>query len=146
MRSGGTPNLHIRFVEHFVAHGVYQCHLRIHQLRDILIAGRNDTAHTGLSGLLGQRADDIVGFNAIDDQHRPTHRANAGMQRLDLHRQIRRHGRPVRFIVGIQFIAESFTFCIKHARAIIGLVILVQAPQHIEHAMNCAGRFIVMIT
>ena len=67
------------------------------------------------------------------------------MQRRDLRCQIIRHGRAVRLVFRIQVITKSLAFCIKHARAIIGLVILVQTAQHVENAMNRTGRLIAVV-
>jgi len=67
------------------------------------------------------------------------------MQRLDLLRQVSRHGRAMGLILRIPVIAEGFSFCVKYAQAIIRRAILTQTAQHVEHAVDRARRFAVTI-
>ena len=134
-----------RFIECFVTHGIDQCHLRIHQLRNVFIAGRNYATHVFALGLFSQCTNHIICFHPFNDQHRPAHGVYALMQRRELRHQIVRHGRTMRFIFCIEIVTESLAFCIKYAGAIMSLVILVQTPQHVEHAINRASRFVFAV-
>ncbi len=80
-------------VEFFVAHRVDQRHMRIDQLRQILVAGRYHGIHAVPDRLHRQRADHVVGFDAFDHQDRPAHRAHRFVYRFDLPDQVVRHRR-----------------------------------------------------
>ena len=138
MRSGGTPNLASTAASSSVSlrHGIDQRDMRIDQLRHVLVAGRNDCS----------ACSRVRPVSPACRSHHPPPRLprsasasplhDALMQRLDLRRQIVRHGRAVRLVLRIQVVAESLAFCIEYAGAIMGLVILVQTAQHVEHAVN----------
>ena len=68
MRSGGDAELgeHAGFVEHLVAHRIDQGHVRVDELRQILVAGRNDHVDSLRRGLARQGADHVVGLDAVD--------------------------------------------------------------------------------
>jgi hypothetical protein len=61
-------------VEPLAAHGVHQRHLLVDQLRQVLVAGGDDGAHAVRLRLARQRADHVVGLDALDLQHRPAER------------------------------------------------------------------------
>ena len=79
------------FVERLVRHRVDERHRGLDELRHVLVAGRDDDAHAGALGLLGERADHVVGLDAVDDEQRPAHRVDRLVQRLDLEREVVRH-------------------------------------------------------
>ncbi|KGD47827.1 DNA polymerase I-3'-5' exonuclease and polymerase domain protein [Burkholderia pseudomallei] len=62
------------------------------------------------------------------------------MDRLDLQREIGRHRRAVRLVVGIQIVAEGFALGVEHARAILCTDILAHAAQHIDDSVERSGR------
>ena len=86
----------------------------IHQLRHVFIAGGDNDILLVLQRLRGQRTDDIVGLNALNDEQRQTHGADDVVDRLYLFAQLFRHGRTVGFVLGINVVAEGFSLGIKH--------------------------------
>ena len=131
-------------VEHFLVHRVDQRDVLVDELRQILVAGRNDHVETLCRGATGQGADHVVGFDARDGQDRPAERRDARVDRFDLARQIVRHGRPVGLVFGIPVVAEGFSLGIEHASLVSYVLVLrvgVEAAQHVEDAVDGAGRF-----
>ena len=63
------------------------------------------------------------------------------MDRLDLQHQIVRHRRPVGLVLIVLEVAKGLALGIKYARQMFGGVIGAQPPQHVEHAVDGAGRF-----
>jgi hypothetical protein len=106
-------------VEHFVAHGVDQPDARIHQLGEVLVAGGNHAVDAGIRRLPRQGADHVVGLDAVDHQQRPAGGADAFVQRRDLRRQIFRHRRAVRLVLGIPVVAEGLALGVEYHGAII---------------------------
>ncbi|MNN28925.1 hypothetical protein D3C81_1425080 [compost metagenome] len=128
---------HARGIEHFAAHGVDQRDLVVDQLRQVLVAGGYHRTHALLGGLARQRADHVVGLDAVDHHDRPAQRAHGLVDRLDLAGQVFRHGRAV-FLVGrIHVVAEGLALCVEHAGAILCRVIVAQLAQHVDHAVDC---------
>ncbi len=82
---------HAGDVERFIAHGIDQRYMIVDQLRKILVAGRHDRFHSMFDRLHHERADHIVGLDAVDHQDRPAKRTHGLMYRLDLARQVVRH-------------------------------------------------------
>jgi hypothetical protein len=130
---------HAGLIQCFVAHGVDQRHLAVHQLREVFIAGGDNAAPAAQCGLQCQRADHIVRLDPVHHQNIPAERGDGFMQRFYLRGEFRRHGRAVRLVLGVQIIAKGFSFGIKYASAIIGRIVSAQAPQHIQHALNRTG-------
>ena len=93
--------------------------MAIHQLRQILVAGRDHAVDAGARSLFRQRADDVVGLDAVDHQERPAGSADALVQGFDLRHQIFRHWRAVRLVVGIPVVAEGLALGIEHHGAVI---------------------------
>ena len=111
------------FVQALVRHGIDQRDVGIHQLRQVLVAGGDDAAHAGLSGLARERADDVVGLDAVDHQQRPAQRGDGLVQRLDLAHEILGHRRAVRLVFGVPFVAESLALGVENAGEIVRLVV-----------------------
>ena len=55
-------------IECFIGHRVDQRDLRIDELRNILVTGRNDGAHAALACGDGERANHVVGLDAVYHQ------------------------------------------------------------------------------
>jgi hypothetical protein len=87
----------------------------------------------------------VVGFDSVDDQQRPAHGADRVLQRLDLPYQIVRHRRTVGLVFRVRFLAKSLAFCIENTGAIIGCDLPMQAPQHVQHAVDRAGGFVLPV-
>ncbi len=75
---------HAFAVEQFVAHGIDQRDPLRHQLGEILVAGRDHHLHAARLGGMRERADHVVGLDALDHQQRPAERAHRLVDRLDL--------------------------------------------------------------
>ena len=60
------------------------------------------TSSPAAAALLRQRADDVVGLDALDAQQRQPERLDRLDQRLDLRAQVVRHRRAVRLVLGVQ--------------------------------------------
>ncbi len=60
-------------------HGIDQRDMAVHQLGHVLVAGGDHRVAPGLGGVMRQRADDIVGFDAFDAQQRQPQRFHAGV-------------------------------------------------------------------
>ena len=71
-------------VERGAGHRVDQRDSRPDQLRHVLVAGRDQDPHAGLGCAPGQRADHVVGFDALDAQHRQAERLDGLDQGLHL--------------------------------------------------------------
>ncbi len=145
LRRHAKFGVHTGNVQRLVVHGVDQNHVLVDQLREILVAGGDDAAHAIPRRLLHQRADHVVGLHAFQHQQVPAGRGDGPVQRFDLTRQVVRHRRTVRLVFGVHVVAESFAFCVKYAQAIIRRVIVAQLAQHVEHAVDRAGRFAVAV-
>ena len=143
MRSGGTPNFCSTPAASSVSLVMVLTSVTcgVDQLRDVLVAGGNDHAH---AGALGLRAP------ACRSRRRPRRRrssaaaspsrAIASCSGSICARKIVRHRRPVGLVLGIEVVAEGLALGVEHAGAIIGRVVLVQPAQHVEHAVDRAGR------
>ena len=59
---------HARAIEKRIGHRVDQRDVAVDQLCHVLVAGRDNSVERLRCGLLGQRADDIVGLDALDNQ------------------------------------------------------------------------------
>ena len=110
-------------VEHFVAHGVDPAHALVDQLGEIFVAGGNHHVHTGSAGLAGERADHIVGLDALDHQQRPAARLHGRVQRGNLHREVFGHGRAMRFVIGKPVVAKGLALGVENAGAVLRLVV-----------------------
>ena len=121
---------HAGLVEHLAAHGVHQPHLRVHQLSQILVAGGHHHLDALAAGFARQRADDVVGLDALDGEQRPAQRADARVQRLDLADEVVGHRRAVRLVVGVPLVAEGLALGVEDAGAIgdaVRLEVAIQA-------------------
>ena len=65
---------HAGHVEHGVAHGVDQPHPAVHQLRQVLVGGRDQHLLAAAGGAPGQGADHVVRLHAVDHQQRQAER------------------------------------------------------------------------
>ena len=126
LRRHAELGVHARHIQRLVAHGVDQRDMRVDQLRQVLVAGRDDTVRAILRGLLHQRANHIVRLHAIQHQQVPAGSGDGLVQGFNLLHKIFRHGGPMRLVFGIPVVAEGFTFCVEYAQVIIRRVIIAQ--------------------
>ncbi len=127
-------------VERGVGHRVDEFDAGLDQLREILVAGRHRHVDACGDGALGQRADHVVGLDAVDAQDRKTERGDDRHHRLDLRDQVFRRGLPRRLVGGIQRVAEGRPRRVLHEGGVGGLLLQDRA-QHVDHAEQRAGRF-----
>ena len=137
--------LDARDIERLVRHRVDERYLGIDELRHILVAGRNHGAHAAQRRLARKRPDHIVGLDPVHDQKRPADRTDDFVQRFYLRGKIIRHRRTIRFIFSVDFVAESLTLGVEDAGAVIGCYVFVQLAQHVQHAINRAGRLALAV-
>ena len=62
------------------------------------------------------------------------------MQRLDLFAQIFRHGWSIGFVLGIDIIAKGLAFGIENHADEIGLLVIDQLAQHVQHDIDDMRR------
>ena len=118
---------HAGFVERFVAHGVNQRNERGNELRQILVAGRNDDMDALRFGLPGQGTDHVVGFYSFDHQDRPAGGGNPLMNRLDLPHHVFGHRRAVGLVVRVPVVAKGSALGVEDAGLVGDVVCLVVA-------------------
>jgi hypothetical protein len=94
-------------------------------------------------GLHGQRADHVVGLDALDHQDRPAHVAHHLVDRLDLLAQVFRHRGARGLVLGVHIVAEGLALGVEHAGDVGGREVGAQAAQHVDHAVHRAGRVAV---
>ena len=71
----------------------------------------------------GERADHIVGLDALDHQQRPAMRAHERVQRLDLAHEIVGHRRAIRLVLGIPVVAESLARRVEDDGEVVGFLV-----------------------
>ena len=113
-------------VKQFVAHRVVPADMRIDQLRQVLVAGRNQGLDAGCRGIGGQGADHVVGLDAIDHQQRPAGGLDRGVQRFDLADHVFRHRWPVRLVFRVPVVAEGLALGIEDDGLVVCLVVAFQ--------------------
>ena len=131
--------LYASLIQTGIGHGVDQRHMRIHQLRHVFIAGGNHHFLIVLNRLIGQRADNIVGFHAVDNQQRQTHGADNLVNRFNLFAQFVRHGRAMRLVFRVNIVAEGFSFGIEHHHQLRAIKVFLQFADHTDHAFHGVG-------
>ena len=131
---------HGRHVEHLAAHRVHPQHVVVDQLREVLVASRDDGLPATRGRLHGERADHIIGLDALDHEQRPAQRAHRSVDRLDLRGEVLRHRRPMCLVLGEEVVAKGLALGVEHHRPVGTGVFTCQPPQHVDDAMQCAGR------
>ena len=124
-----------------VLHAVTHADLRIHQLRQILVAADDHRFHPTGAGLAGERADHIVGFDVWHGQQRQSHCADDCVDLVNLRAQFIRHRRAVRLVSAVKSIAKGFSRRIKHHSKIRRVVFAHEPAQHVDDSINRAGGF-----
>ena len=130
-------------VERFVAHRVDQTDVRADELRQVLVAGGHHHLDSLRRRLCRQRADDVVRLDPVDDQQRPAEGGDGAVQRLDLAHEVVGHRRPVGLVERIPVVAEGASLGVEDAGLVVDsrrLMVALEPPQHVEHAVNRAGR------
>ncbi len=112
----------------------------VDELRHVLVARRDHDLEPIGRRAFGERADDVVGFDALDPEQRQTESWNRFDQRLDLGAQIVRHRRPMRLVFLEEFVTESPPRRVEHDRDELRVLVLEELVQHVEHAKHGSGR------
>ncbi len=131
--------LHAVAVEPRAGHGVDQADPLVDQLRHVLVAGGNHRRDARLGGLAGERADDVVGLDALDAQQRQPHGGHGIEQRLDLRAQVVGHRRAVRLVLLEQLVTERPSRRVEDHGDEGGRLILEELVEHVQHAEHGAG-------
>ncbi len=136
---------HASFVAALACHGVYHGDVAIYQLAQILVATGDDDAHALRSGQFCQRADNVIGLNAFDSQHRKTQQLHHLVNGLNLAAQIIGHGWALRLVLRVNGIAKGLAFGIKHAGSPSGGVIFGERLHHVNHDAQSACGLLAAI-
>ena len=94
-------------------HGVDQLDMGVDQLSEILVAGGHHSTQALTPGSFGQRADHIVGLDALDHDQRPAHGAHHAMNRLDLRPQVLGHRGAIGLVLGVELVPKRLSRCIE---------------------------------
>ncbi len=113
--------------------------MRSDELREILVARRDDDVDAVRRGLQSERADHVVGLDAVDAQLRKAERVDELPHRRDLRDEFVRHRCAMRLVLGVEIIAECPARRVNDERDVVGLR-LERRAQHIDHAEQGAGR------
>ena len=89
---------------------------------------------------LGQRADDVVGFDARHRQRRDAESGDDLVDERKLCRQLVGHRRPVGFVGREQVVAKRRSGGVEHRRQIARLRLAQQLEQHGREAVHRVGR------
>ena len=109
----------------------------INELRQILVAGRDDCSELLVAGAARKRRDHVVGFDPGDFNDRPAKRPNRFMNRLNLAPKIVRHCGPICLVFGKQVVPKRLTLGIENAGDVPRFHLL---PQHVQHRNEAAQR------
>ena len=140
---------HTGGIERFTAHRIDQRDTRSDELRQILVAGRDQHVDALCCGPLRQRADHVVGLDTVDHQDRPATGGNPGVDRLNLAYQVIGHRRALGLILGVPVIAEGLALGIKDTSLVSYVpcrVVTVEAAQHVQHAIDGPCRLALRVT
>ena len=117
---------HPGFVEQLVAHRVDPADSRRDELGQVLVARRNQRIDAVDRGVGGQRADHVVGLDAVDHQQRPAGGLDGGMDGRDLADQILGHGRAVGLVFGVPVVTEGLAPGVEDDGLVVRLVVALQ--------------------
>ena len=119
------------------------------QLHQILV-GRNDghlaagvARHAGIGG------DDVVGLPALHLDRGQAVSLGGGARQRKLRHQLFRRRRPVRFVLGVDLVAEGLGRIVEHHRQmrwlILALEVFGELEDHVAKARNAAHRHAVAL-
>ncbi|MCY1434073.1 hypothetical protein D9M71_501180 [compost metagenome] len=114
--------------------------MTVDQLRHVLVTGGDDHRTIRRRAAAGQGADHVIGLDAFDAQQREAQGDHALVQRLDLHAHVVGHARTVGLVFGEHLIAKSPTLGVEHHGERTVRILLAQALEHVQHALDRTGR------
>ena len=140
LRSDAKFLLYALHIHGATGHGVDQGNVPVHQLRHVFVAGRDHHRAVRGCAAAGQGADHVIGFDAFDAQQRETQGDHALVQGLDLQAHVVGHAWAVGLVFSVHFVAKGPTLGVEHDRERAVRVLLAQALEHVQHALDRTGR------
>ena len=114
--------------------------LIINQLGEILVRADDHSLHPLCRSLFCQGGDDIIGLHPGHDQKRQCLGTDQVMQRCNLACQIRRHGRAVGLVFGVQAVAETRLPGIENNGKMLRAQGVEKAPEHPDDRQHRSSR------
>ena len=115
-------------------------HLLTHQLKQIAVAAEDDALAAQRRLVRAHRADDVVGFIALDAERLNVHIAQRFLDQRHLHQQILRHTGARALVVGIALVAEHLLRNIKGHKQRVGLETLNGRLQRVQKTVDRVRR------
>ena len=113
------------------------------KLKEILIARDDDDVDTFVCCLVGQGTDYVVGFVALQCDHRYTERFARLVHPGHLFNEVIGHWSAVSLVIGVKFFPEGRTSYIERGDNELGLLIVEQFTKHRNEAINRIRGFAV---
>ena len=123
-----------------IAHRVPQRHVRPDQLHEVLVRRDERDDEVFFRRALGERADHVVGLEALDHQRLDPKRLDRAMDIRNLHDQIVRRLAAVGLVIGEQVVAKSSLRRVEDDRDMRRAHVLQQLQQHPDEAVHRLGR------
>ena len=115
-------------------------HLLTHQLKQIAVAAEDDALTACCALVRAHRADDVVGFIALDAERLNVHIAQRFLDQRHLHQQILRHTGARALVVGIALVAEHLFRNIKGHKQRVRLETLNGRLQRVQKTVDSIRR------
>ena len=123
-----------------VVHRVYERYLIRNQLREILIASRNEHPQTLLFRLGAECAYHVVGFDALNAQQGQAHCLDGVEDWLHLGPQFVGHRRSRRLVFGIDIVAKRLAGRVENDGYTFRLLFAYELADHRQHTVQCPRR------
>ena len=141
--SGATPNF--SFTPVGVVPGAFVARVEdadavADELKEVLVARDDRDVEAGRRRLHRQRPDHIVGFVALGGEDRHAERLARGVHHRNLLRELVRHRRAVRLVVGDEIVAEGAARQIERRGDELRLVLVEQLAEHRDEDVDGVGR------
>ncbi len=138
MRSGGTPNLATTpaMSSRSLLMVLIRRDLRVHQLRQVLVAGGDHHLVAGGCTHPRQRADGVVGLDAGHLQHRPAQQAHHLVDGRDLGAQVVGHGRTLGLVLVVPGITEGGAGGVEDTGGMAHRLVLAAAHDLLAQALH----------
>jgi len=117
-----------------------QPHMLVDQLQEILVLGDDHRSDARGGGVLGERADDVVRFVALQLHHRDAHGLDDLAHPGQLRAQIVGHRRAVRLVLLVLLVSDRLSAGVEHHRDVVGMLLVEEFAQHGGEAVGCVRR------
>ena len=114
--------------------------VRLDQLKGVAVAGDDDGFQSVARGALGQRAQDVIGFEAFRGDGGQAKGLHQLHDAIDLRHQLIGHLGARAFVLGIHVVAESAAL-VEGAGDVVGLLVVPHFDQHRRKAIHGIGEF-----